>query len=1000
MPPPLSTRRGLLFRYRRMWVTALLVLIAAPATWYLLSADSRLSERLLREANHALNRGDFATGEQLGRALMSQRGHSASGRFITAKALSHLGNVDQAVELLKQIPDDDLQFAHTARVFAGELLLFHSHFLSAAEESFRRALLIDPHNARVHAHLSYVYGVAGLTWRAVPHRMALLCGNRYGSIHLLLLALGPTHEEESDAIQRYYTADPNDPLAICGMALEALRENRTDDAVKLLRRVLADHPEWSEPQALYGALLLQDPNPDGFRNWLATLPDVVTVHPEIWFVRGTFARQQQDLRGAVRCFGEAVHREPNHQAANFQLAQTLLLIGESENAQPFLRRARLLEDLLGAAKLWQISKNSEDAIQRAVKISTELGLVWEARGWQRLLNSPGTLSTLPSPRASIEASASLDTVLQTYRAARNGDTLSSRLGWDPAEYPLPQVAVSQSHGQPAGDSVSTGDEIRFENHAPAAGLDFVYVNGSRPETAGQHIYESTGGGVGAFDYDLDGWPDLYFTQGCDWPPQPRQSRHIDRLYRNVTGERFEDVTADAGWFENGFGQGLAVGDLDNDGFPDVYVANIGANRLFRNNGDGTFTEIAAATNVAGNEWSTSCAIADLNGDSLPDIYVVNYIEDAEMFVHPCHLKDGRTRLCTPYEFDAAFDRLYLNLGDGSFREVSSESGILVPNGKGLGVVAADFDHSGRIDLFVANDTVPNFFFHNRTAQPGDAPVFDEQSFVTGLAVDAVGQSQACMGVAYGDANGDGQFDLFVTNFHNESNTLYVQRQGLIFSDVTRSADLHEPGFALLGFGTQFIDGDLDGLPDLVVTNGHVGDLSHSGVPYQMPTQVFHNVGSGMFEVLPAWQLGEFFEENHLGRGLARLDWNRDGLDDFAVSHLEEPVALLTNRTRSANQFLALRLHGVASSRDAVGTTVIVTCGTLTMTRQVTSGDGYLASNERRLTFGLGQNDRVDKMEVRWPSGLVQTFLDLPGDAELLVIEGVPQPISLAPAGGH
>lgn len=186
---------------------------------------------------------------------------------------------------------------------------------------------------------------------------------------------------------------------------------------------------------------------------------------------------------------------------------------------------------------------------------------------------------------------------------------------------------------------------------------------------------------------------------------------------------------------------------------------------------------------------------------------------------------------------------------------------------------------------------------------------------------------------------------------------------------------------------------------VVVTNGHVGDLSHRGVPYQMPTQVFRNVGSGMFAELPAQQLGEFFQKKHLGRGLARLDWNRDGLDDVAVSHLEEPVALLTNRTKTANQFLALRLRGVVSSRDAVGTTVIVTCGTLTMTGQVTSGDGYQASNERRLTFGLGQTDRVDKVEVRWPSGLIQTFHDLPSDAELLVIEDVLAPISLAPAGG-
>ena len=1001
---------GVHVSYKRISAAAGLICAATVLGWYLLSADSRRSDRLLSDGRDAFIHTDFAAEEQTGRQLRHQRSQSASVRFKMARTLTQRGKVDDALELLELIPDDDRQYGYSARVAAGELFLYQKNQLWPAAKSFHRALQIDPHRCQIHERLSYIYGIADLTWRAVPHRVALLCGNQFNSVHLLVLAAGTAGKERSAAVQRFYDADQKDPLAVCGMAALAVKENRTDDALSLLGPLLDHHVDWPEPQAWYGGLLLQERDYSGVEKWLSSLPQETTAHPDIWFVRGRLAELQQDPRGSVRCFAEAVRAEPNHKAANFQLAQALLVIGESERAQPFLRRARLLEELLGTVRALPPEErsrmsdvqNSGDPIRRASEITADLGLTWETWGWNRLLStsnpSAWPRSRMPSPRNSFDGSTPLDTILQAYSAARNGDAAAIRPDWDLADYPLPKADVLEPVFQPDPGSSTARSEIRFDNAAADVGLDWVYMNGSRRGSAGEHIYNSTGGGVGAFDYDLDHWPDLYFTQGCSWPPQPDQSLHLDRMYRNLGGEQFEDVTADTRLFENGFGQGLAVGDIDNDGFPDLYVGNIGHNRLFHNNGDGTFTEIAGAAGVDGDEWTTSCVIADLNGDTWPDIYAVSYVEDDENFVQPCTNKDGSTRLCTPYEYDAAMDRLYLSLGDGQFRDVSSEAGIQVPNGKGLGVVAADFNHTGRTDLFVANDTVPNFFFLNQTAQPGDIPSFDEQSFMTGLAVDAKGLSQACMGIAYGDANGDGQFDLFVTNFRDESNTLYLQQPGFLFSDASRTADLYEPSYAQLGFGTQFIDGDLDGHPDLVVTNGHVGDLTHTGAPYQMPTQMFQNVGSGRFTELEAEQLGEFFQQLHLGRGLARLDWNRDGLDDVAVSHLEEQVALLTNRTETTNQFVAFRLRGVKSSRDAVGATVNVTCGGRTMTGQITSGDGYLARNEQRLNFGLGQSASMDKVEIHWPSGLIQTVQDVPVQTEVLVIEGAADPIVLMKTG--
>lgn len=994
-------------RYGGALCGTLLLCCGAVAIWYFCFADFRSSKLLFEQAKRALARQDFAEARRLGETLAGRSGHHNEGYFIIAKSLSHQEDARDAVELFEQIPDTDPQFGLAARVSAGELLLFRSHKLSDATECFLRALQIDPHLAQVHERLSYIYGLAGFTWRAVPHRMAMLCRNQFDNVHLMLLALGPHHDEKADAIRAYYAAAPHDPLALCAMARLAIHDDRRASAVELLQIVVANRPDWPEPQAWYGELLSQGADAARLQQWESELPPSVLTNPEIWFVRGTLARQRQNLPAAVRCFAEAVRGEPNYQAANFQLAGTLQSLGETERALPFLKRARLLEELVVEIRKWQLSQAPQEPFKRAARLTADLGLAWEAWGWQRVLDKsrlsmnsvPPRLPKVLTQTAPGDRPPALETALGAYRAARLSTPFTAITDWDLTSYPVPAAVELTTTVKPAADGAHPGDAIQFQNAASQAGLHFTYLNGSRPETAGEHMYEATGGGVGVLDYDLDGWPDLHFTQGGNWPPPSAplanpQSLYLDRLYRNVGGEKFEDVTTQTGLLEDRFSQGIAVGDLDNDGFPEVYIANIGGNRLFHNNGDGTFAEIAQAAGVAGQEWSTSCVIADFNGDAWPDLYVVNYVEGEGMFDRPCLLPGGQVRLCTPYEFHATDDRLYQNLGNGSFRDVSQDAGILVPDGKGLGVVAADFQNTGQLSLFIANDTVPNFYFHNRTVQPGDTPRFDEQGFVTGVAVNAAGQSQASMGVACGDVNGDGLLDMFVTNFHLEANTLYLQQRGATFTDATSSSGLYELSFAQLGFGTQFLDADLDGDLDLIVTNGHVGNLSHAGVPYQMPTQVFQNRGSAKFDEVPGSQLGEFFQQKHLGRGLARLDWNRDGMDDVAVSHLEEPVGLLTNRTPTGNRFLKLQLRGVTSARDAIGATITVTCGTRTLVAQITAGDGYQASNERHLTFGLGASTVADQVDIRWPSGLTQTFKNLPGNAELLAVENAPSLISL------
>ncbi len=553
------------------------------------------------------------------------------------------------------------------------------------------------------------------------------------------------------------------------------------------------------------------------------------------------------------------------------------------------------------------------------------------------------------------------------------------------DYPLPTFPLATEQRPP--EDVPRAGRVDFPDVAGDLGIQFTYFDSAVAAQREIMLHETIGGGVAVLDYDADGWPDLFFTQCGQWPPDPAQTRHFDRLYRNLGDGSFRDVTVEAGLDEYGYSQGVAAGDFNNDGFADLYVGNIGQNQLFRNNGDGTFSRVPHHQDQRPLIWTASCMIADINHDSLPDIYDVNYLTGDELYTKHC-IEGDRLRSCPPNNFPGEQDFLYLNLGDGRWQNISSESQLDRFAGKGLGIVAADFDRSGSVDLFVTNDVMVNFLFVSRQP-PGALPVYEELGVLSGLAFDREGRTQASMGIACGDVDGDGMTDLLVANYYDDSNTLHLQQPGLCFSDETREAGLRDPSFLLLSFGSQFLDADLDGWLDLVIANGHVDDFRFKGHPWHMRPQFYRNEGAGRFVELTGERAGDYFQKEYLGRGLARLDWNRDGRQEFAVSNIGALASVTENRTETDHHWIGFQLRGVQSNRDAVGTRIALQSADRIRIAELYGGDGFQATNQRQLIFGLGSQAKVDQMTVTWPGGLVQTFRDLAVDREWILIEGRP-----------
>jgi tetratricopeptide (TPR) repeat protein len=798
-------------------------------------------------------------------------------------------------------------------------------------------------------------------------------------------AVGATRDRLEEAGQ----VAPNDDRVWLGKANLAIRTGQKEEAAAWLQRCQErrrDDPDvWLARLDWAVAFNLVEDAIEATRHLPARF-----LHPvRILAIRAWLAAQRKEIQAEREALDQVLMLEPGNAQALVRLSEIASVFGqtylvaqlhqrkmEADKASDEYRMLLTDDPYFRSAAAGREGASSRD--ESLARCAEQLGRWFEARGWWTLI-----LERTPDHKEAREALARLDKkdqglytspiVKQIARGKTLADVLVDLIDRSARE-------PNQVHHSP--EATIPG----FRDQALSSGLRFVYDNDPTPRC---RMPETMGGGVGLLDFDGDGWLDVYAVQGGTFPDPSggTLTPQRDRLFRNRGDGTFEDVTerSHLSSFPGGYGHGVTVGDYDGDGWPDLFITRWRAYALYHNRGDGTFEDVTLEAGLGGSrDWPTSAAFADFDGDGDLDLYVCHYSAWDPQTSGPCPhaFEEGRFMYCGPRTFAAEPDHVFRN-DHGRFTDVSDKAGIAAADreGRGLGVVAADLDSDGRIDVFVANDLTANFLFHNEGRFR-----FREIGFEAGVATNADGGYLAGMGVACGDLDGDGQIDLAVTNFYGESTTFYRSLGRGQFVDQTSAVGLATSTRYLLGFGTSFLDVNNDGRLDLATANGHVNDL-RPHVPYAMPAQLLLAGQEGRLRDVSA-KAGEPWSVLRLGRGLASGDLDNDGKLDLLIVSEGAPLACLRNQGPAAH-FVTLKLEGTASNRDAVGARVTVTSAGKTQVAQRCGGGSFLSACDQRVHFGLGTAARIESIEVRWPSGRVDHHSNLATDTGYLLREGEP-----------
>ncbi|MGI9470919.1 MAG: FG-GAP-like repeat-containing protein [Rubripirellula sp.] len=914
---------------------------------------------------------------------------------LAAKTAAYCGKKREAAQLLVDAathsnfsPESRVDFAVQALIDVGELY--------KAVDLLEASLEQNPENHRQRRTLvGFLSEVQRM--ELLPTHLQKLYLARQFDFHLLLTVTETSsHRLSPKTAQTLLERNPADHRVRLSEAFVLMYRHDAKAAAKVLEDILEHHPGFAPAHAMYGQALMAENRLGEIEDWIANSDTESLQFANYWLTLGDLALRNDEIAEACRAYWEATRRNPNSNAAWDRLSQAMAALrndpATSESVSPdqietVLQRSIDMIDL--RERFNHFAADGKTSQSKAANVATalfNLGRVWEAEAWSaaatQLPDDPS--EDLQGLRTSILAKLRQD---QNWLAKD-----ASAFSVDLSSLPKPEInskSLAKSSRSSVVPTIEGTSHLRLEEVSDAWGITGIGANNNPTDARLAAIIRSTGVGGGVIDYDLDGLPDTV-VMGAGGTMQKRDSQNND-LLRNVGG-RFERVTTWAGIADRGFGQGLAIGDFNEDGFADLFFANLGENRLFRNNGDGTFTDCSVL--LADNDpetWSTSAVFADIDQDGIADLLVTNYCQTIDGLDEGCLDEEGTIGPCHPLTFPAEADQFFVGKGDGMLKDVTNAWAPNPSTGRGLGIVAGRLDGK-RLALFIANDMSRNAYYSKPAT---NSTSLTEDAAVRGVAVDGRTQAQASMGIASSDFDHDGDLDLYVTGFGREYNIFYEQVAPGIWRDETSKLDLVQPTLSMIGFGTEAIDLDNDGVEEIVVTNGHIGDFPDpDSLPYEQPFQIFRRQGDGRFSQLQDDGWGGYFKTPHVGRGLWTLDANRDGKNDLMITHTKEQVRLLINESESAGHHIGFRLVGTTASRDAVGSTLRFTYDGAPRTLWLLGGDGYLCSNERVLRAGIDQATAVEDVEVTWPDGTVEAFGMLAADQEYAIIEGQGQAFPL------
>ena len=945
------------------------------------------------------------------KAMPRRNGSPASYDSILKEAETAFrsGDSELALQKLQEIPVAAAEAGRTAAYMKAAVYQSMGKY-SEAYDALDAMLSIYPRERLAHQQAATLLAMSGLRSEAEKHLKALSkLGDLAFEESVLLTDFDRRHPRYAPMLEDAADKSPADPLVQLGLAMEEFNAGKFEAARQRLKSVSALN---TVGQALLGEVLVELDS-EQLTEWYEQLSDDSLKSWEIRFALGRWCRSKGDNKTAARCFWDCLQQNQTSYRIWFNLAAVLTDLNASE-ANAYRIQADRVFQVRSALSLVLNSGGSDlSAVRKLIETLHALGRYNDELIWLKLASRrhPGNQW--------------IHSQLQSLRRERPSTSVDKEMQLTLRELPSLDhfPAFSGPPGSVNGQSeltlnISKDSAIAFEEQSSALGVNFSFNIGRPVNVRDVRMFESTGGGIGIIDIDGDSLPDMFLSQGLHWPSaadQPSGSAEFtDRLYRNRTTV-FDDISLVSNVsMEMAYGQGCAVGDINDDGFADLYVANIGLNRLLINNGDGTFTDAALESGLQSESWTTSCLIADIDGDLNADLYDVNYLQGVRVFRDSCS-EHG----CSTAPFDGAADVVAWSNGNGQFRFVQrSDEGT---NGPGLGIAAfrewgseledsvareiqrdsreteiSDVSSAPELSLFVGNDGKPDYLLRlahgtsERSEATGVGASLVDTGFLRGVAVNSSGKYTSSMGIATGDLNLDGRLDFLVTNYSAEANSLFIQQPGGFFTDRIDETAIKLPGIPYIGWGTQFLDMNCDGLLDIFIANGHVADFQEPGTEYAMPAHVFMQTPGFHFHLLDSVRLGPYFETPVLGRAAALVDWNCDGRQDLVVGAIGSPTTILTNMTSADCHSIGFRLHASRSARDAIGAVVTVTCGELVRACQLTGGNGFHSCNEKILHFGLGPSTATTcSATINWPSGHIDELTDIPLDVTVDIREGLP-----------